>query len=200
MKRKTKIILGILGVITLLVINQIYYLCSLQFKCTEKINNGKDLTRYEIFSAMQTHTNFWLFGWVIEPNTALACFQKQFNMHNPILMPSLPEDEQVRKARLEAYNHPGKKVRMAWKSYNTKASIYLNGSYIYLYDDGDDDCTLVFNYDIPLDYKPGIIKINGITLCETVFDYLENIGKLKVFTINRVDPYRADIMIKASSL
>lgn len=192
MKRRTKIILGILGVITLLVINQIYYLCSLQFKCTEKINNGEDLTRYEIFSAMQTHTNFWLFGWVIEPNTALSCFQKQFNMRNPILMPSLPEDEQVLKAKAEAYKHPGKRVRMAWKSYNTKASIYLNGSYVSYYKVdpiSDPYSSDYFEYEIPLDYKPGVIKINGITLCETVFDYLENIGKLKVFTIRRVDPH-----------
>lgn len=189
MKRRTKIILGILGVITLLVINQIYYLCSLQFKCTEKINNGEDLTRYEIFSAMQTHTNFWLFGWVIEPNTALSCFQKQFNMRNPILMPSLPEDEQVLKAKAEAYKHPGKNVRMAWKSYNTKASIYFNGSYVSFHKAEDYYDANGFEYEIPLDYKPGIIKINGITLCETVFDYLENIGKLKVFTIRRVDPH-----------
>lgn len=189
MKRRTKIILGILGVITLLAINQIYYLCSLQFKCTEKINNGEDLTRYEIFSAMQTHTNFWLFGWVIEPNTALSCFQKQFNMRNPILMPSLPEDEQVLKAKAEAYKHPGKKVRMAWKSYNTKASIYFNGSYVIFHKAEDYYDANCFEYEIPLDYKPGVIKINGITLCETVFDYLENIGKLKVFTIRRVDPH-----------
>ena len=197
MKRRIKIILGILGVITLLVINQIYYLCSLQFKCTEKINNGEDLTRYEIFSAMQTHTNFWLFGWVVEPNTAMSCFQKQFNMPNVILMPKLPEDEQVRKAKAEAYKHPGKKVRMAWKSYNTKASIYFNGSYVSFYKNGPSDpySPDYFEYYIPLDYKPGIIKINGITLCETVFDYLENIGKLNVFTDWRcqgVDPYKAD--------
>lgn len=189
MKRRTKIILGILGVITLLVINQIYYLCSLQFKCTEKINNGEDLTRYEIFSAMQTHTNFWLFGWVVEPNTAMSCFQKQFNMRDPILMPSLPEDEQVRKAKAEAYKHPGKKVRMAWKSYNTKASIYFNGGYVIFHKAEDYYDVNCFEYEIPLDYKPGVIKINGITLCETVFDYLENIGKLKVFTIRRVDPH-----------
>lgn len=36
-------------------------------------------------------------------------------------------------------------------------------------------------YEVPLDYKPGIIEINGIKISETVFDYLENKKILSVF-------------------
>ena len=39
-------------------------------------------------------------------------------------------------------------------------------------------------YEIPLDYKPGLISIHRITISETVFDYLENKGLLSVFTIS----------------
>lgn len=50
--KKIKWVCTLLFVILLLVCNQIYYLASLQFKCTDKINRGEDLNLYEIASAM----------------------------------------------------------------------------------------------------------------------------------------------------
>lgn len=44
-------------------------------------------------------------------------------------------------------------------------------------------------YYIIADYKPGTIKIAGITICETVFDYLENIGILDTFAFFRTDAF-----------
>jgi len=71
------------------------------------------------------------------------------------------------------------RIRLTWSSYSTRASIYLNGSYISRRIDDEGD---FFWYEIPLDYKPGIINIYGITLSETVFDYLEKINVLATMT------------------
>ncbi len=88
-----------LAIIVLLLVNQVYYLCSVQFTCTEKINKGQNLNNYEILSAYQTHTALWLFGWIVEPSTACACFKKQFHLYNFLYTPQIPEDETVRKAK-----------------------------------------------------------------------------------------------------
>ena len=191
--KKKKWMISLIAII-LLAANQILYLAVIQFKCTDKINSGHDLNLYEKLSAYQTHTNFWLFGWVIEPNTAQLCFCKQFHIRNPFFSFDLPEDDAYLKSVKENYTKP---VRLAWKSYNSKASIYLNGSTLYEETTtdrsfGDDNLEIewkAFWYSIPADYKPGIIKINGITISETVFDYLEKKGWLIVFTHTRMDDH-----------
>lgn len=168
--------------IILFAANQMLYLTVVQFKCSDKINNGLDLNLYEKFSAYQTHTNLWLFGWMVEPNTAELCFCKQFHIKHPIHMFSLPKEDSYLKSVKSNYIRP---VRLAWKSYNSKASIYLNGSTVTKrYDEeGQYD---YYEYSIPADYSPGIIQIKGIALSETVFDYLEQKGWLSVFTDQRL--------------
>lgn len=122
-----KIIFAI--IFALLVFNQILYITKIQYICTSKINSNKDLNYYEIVSALQTHSMFWLIGWIVEPNTAQMCFCKQFHISNPIWLFSIPEDYKVRQAKEKRT-----KVRLTWTKYTSKASIYLNGSYIEPYD------------------------------------------------------------------
>lgn len=92
---KKLVLIIVISIISLLAINQIYYLTSLQFDCTEKIEQGKDLNKYEIFSAMQTHTCLWMFGWIVEPNTAHMCFNKQFHILNSRTSLKKPKDDEV---------------------------------------------------------------------------------------------------------
>lgn len=163
-------------IIILLLSNQIYYLKSLQFTCTDKINNGDELNAYEIASALQTHFNMGLFGMVIEPSVALSCLEKQLHMNTGIV--SIPEDDEVlSRAKEKLRNNKCDEVYLCWNKYHSRASILLNGSTISnFYDDG----IKYYEYEINFDYKPGIIIIHGITISETVFDYLENIGLLSV--------------------
>lgn len=192
-QRKTKTLIIAAAAIILLAANQLLYLAVVQFKCTDKINAGRELNLYEKLSAYQTHTNLWLFGWIVEPNTAQLCFCKQFHIKDPFFTYDLPKDDAYLKSVKENYTGP---VRLAWKSYTSKASIYLNGSTLYEMTTTDRSITddleyewKAFWYSIPADYSPGIIKINGITISETVFDYLEQEGWLLVFTHTRMDDH-----------
>lgn len=183
---KKKIIIIVLSVITLLTINQIYYLYCHQYKCTEKIEQGKSLNAYDTFSALQTHSNLWLFGWIIEPNTATICFNKQFHTINSIIGFELPkDDETLSKAKYNLLTKQSTKVKLSWKNYNSKASILLNGSVISL---KEDEFGVFYQYEICTDYKPGIIKIANIPISETVFDYLENKGILSVYNLYKIQP------------
>jgi hypothetical protein len=182
LRKTTSIIVKITIVVLLLLVNQIIFLTKVQYKCTEKINEGKDLNVYELLSAYQTHTNLWLFGWVIEPNTAELCFCKQFHIKQPIHLYNLPKEDSYLKSVRANYTKP---VRLAWKTYSSKASIYLNGSTVTKRYDEDGQYEY-FEYSIPADYSPGIIQIKGIALSETVFDYLEQKGWLCVFTDQRL--------------
>ena len=175
----------VLLVVTILIlaINQCYYLLSLQFKCTDKINNGRELNLYETVSALQTHTNLWLFGWIIDPATANMCFCKQFHITNPLIQFSIPEDSIVVEAKNKLKNNEEDRIRLTWKNYSTRASICLNGSYISRYSDETGD---YYRYEINNDYKLGVISIHGITISETIFDYLENKGILSVNTIYKL--------------
>ena len=171
----------LITIIIILIVNQCYYLLSLQFKCTDKINQGKELNIYEIASALQTHTNLWLIGWIIEPMTASMCFCKQFHITNPLIQFDIPEDSVVRKAKNKLSKE--NRVRLVWNNYSTKASICLNGSYISNY---QDETGYYYMYEINNDYKPGIINIAGIRISETVFDYLENKDILSTNIIYRL--------------
>lgn len=175
-----KIKLTLIITLLLLICNQLYYLSSLQFKCTDKINAGEDLNLYEIASIYQTHTNLWLLGWIVSPQTAYGCFIKQFKINNSLYTPTIPEDAVVKQAKQKLLSQKTDKVKLTWKHYTSNASIYLNGSYLYMYNDDGID---LFLYEIPLDYKPGIISINGIKISETAFDYLENKGILSTPTL-----------------
>lgn len=168
----------ILLVVLILLCNQVYYLSDLQFKCSDKINQGKDLNLYEVASALQTHTAFWMFGWVVSWPTAVSCFEKQFHLTKPIYTPAIKDNEQVIAAKEKLRKAKSGKIRLAWKRYEDETSIYLNGAYIsYIVKDG----IPYYRYVVPLDYKPGTIDIWGIKLCETVFDYLENKHILSVY-------------------
>lgn len=157
--KKIKWICALLFVILLLMCNQLYYLASLQFKCTDKINRGEDLNLYEIASALQTHTAFWLFGWTVSLPTAVSCFEKQFNMQRPLFDPEIKDNELVIEAKKKLKTQKSGKIRLAWSKYTDATSIYLNGAYISYY---VDDGRPYYLYEVPLDYKPGIIEINGI--------------------------------------
>ena len=181
-KLKKKWMIAIISIV-LLAANQMLYLTVVQFKCTDKIDSGRDLNLYEKLSAYQTHTNLWLFGWVIEPNTAELCFCKQFHIKQPIHLYNLPKEDSYLKSVRANYTKP---VRLAWKSYSSKASIYLNGSTVTKHYDEEGGYEY-YEYSIPADYSPGIIQIKGITISETVLDYLEQKGWLCVFNTIRID-------------
>ena len=190
-KRIVKIFLFLL---ILLVINQLYYLAKLQFDCTDKIEAGHDLNAYETFSAIQTHTAFWLFGWVVSPEVAKLCFFKQvvhgdrFLGVSALSSSDIPDDDDyLQQQKSLAQMHPGKAYRLAWRKYTSRASLLLNGSQV-RYECSQNNEKPVYVYEIPVDYKPGIIQIRGIAISETVFDYLENRGLLSVFTVSVTTP------------
>lgn len=178
-----KIVLSIILILVLYFGNIGAYLAYTQFKCTNKIKNNQELNAYEIFSALQCHACFWMFGWVVDPNTAQLCFLKQFHLNGnyKFFNFKIPEDERLKKFKEEA-KRTGKPVRMSWPKYTSQASIFLNGSYVsYMwYFDMSGNIFYNYTYRIINDYKPGIINICGITISETVFDYLENKGYLSV--------------------
>ncbi len=178
-----KIVLGIILMLILFFGNILVYLAHTQFKCTDKIKNNQDLNIYEIFSALQCHACFWMFGWVVDPNTAQLCFLKQFYLNDnyKFFNFDIPEDERLKKFKEEA-KRTGRPVRMSWPKYTSRASILLNGSYVDYLSDPDEYGNVLhcYNYRVINDYKPGIINIHGITISETVFDYLENKGYLLV--------------------
>lgn len=176
----------ILLLILLLIINQVAFLVKVQFICNQKITEGKDLNLYEVASAYQTHTNLWLFGWVVSPNTAQLCFCKQFFITDPLWIFPIEEDSCIKKAKLKIKNGEDS-VRLTWKSYNNSTSLYLNGAYLTTTYVGNTVGNIrAYKYIILSDYKPGIIKIGPITLCETIFDYLENKHIISNFTYYRL--------------
>ena len=173
-----KKIIGLVILLTVgLIINQCYYFSNLQFKCADKINHNIKLNTYETLSAMQTHSMLWLIGWIVDPSTALVCFHKQFFIYNPFINPviSNENDPVIKEAKHKLLSNKTDEIRLSWKDYSSRNSILLNGSTIQTYKDETGD---YFLYTIPSDYKPGIISICGITIVETVFDYLENNGLL----------------------
>lgn len=177
----------ILLLILLLIINQVAFLIKVQFICNQKITEGKDLNLYEVISAYQTHTNFWLFGWVVSPNTAQLCFCKQFFISDPLWVFPIEEDSCIKKAKLKIKNNTDS-VRVVWKTYNNPTSLYLNGAYLTTIYTGDTvKGVKTYKYIIPSDYKPGVIKVGPITLCETIFNYLENKHIISNYTYYRLD-------------
>lgn len=196
MKKIKTIGLILLIVITLVFINGCYFVFHGQFKATEKVESGKDLNAYEIFSTYTMHSACWLFGWIIEPTTAKLAFCSQFHITPKDSHLSVPINEQIEKIKLELTtgylenNIPlNTKRRLAFKSYTDKASILLNGAYIQLSSIFKEDIAYTdsyfyqryWEYTIPVDYKPGIVTIANIQISETLFDYLENKGILKPF-------------------
>lgn len=195
MKRRLyRCFLFVIGFIVLLTINQVFYLTRVQFNCTEKIERGEDLNLYEILSAYQTHTALWMFGGFFYPNTAYLCFCKQFFIIDPWWHSELKDNAETIEAKKELDslykqdpNHRHK-IRLTWKNYKDDTSIFLNGSYIskvIIGEKGDE--TWAYTYDVHSDYKPGIIKVGPITLCETVLDYLENKHIISNDTYHRMD-------------
>lgn len=179
---KKKILIYSLLFLSLLGINQVLYLTKVQYVCTSKIDEGEELNLYETLSALQTHSMLWLLGWIVEPNTAQICFAKQFHLKNPHWLFPIPQDSKTKDVKKRLLKGEMKSVRLAWKSYNSKASILLNGSTMSI---TRIKGATFFSYHIPSDYKAGVVKIAGIKFSETVFDYLENKGILSKYTYIR---------------
>ncbi len=208
MKKIKTIGLILLIVITLVFINGCYFVFHGQFKATEKVESGKDLNAYEIFSTYTMHSACWMFGWIIEPTTAKLAFCSQFHLNPGYSYQSVPTNEQVEKIKQELTigylenNIPlNTKRRLAFKSYTDRASILLNGAYIqlsYIFKEDITDTDSYFyqrswEYTIPVDYTPGIVTISKIKISETLFDYLENKGILKPFNYSA---YHVDRLYK----
>ena len=67
-------------VVGIIFANGCYFVFKGQFKATEKVNAGKPLNTYEVFSTYTMHTACWMFGWVIEPTVAKLAFCSQFHI------------------------------------------------------------------------------------------------------------------------
>lgn len=178
MKTRTKLWALALLPIAVLCAVELDYLNRAQFNCVQKIQNNENLTKYELFGAKLTHTCFWLFGWLYDPNTAHLCFCKQFHM-NPFCDFEIVPDSYLLEC-IERAEKSGDAIRLSWKTYDNPVSVYLNGSYLHY-----SSAKGTPEYYIIADYSPGTISIAGVTICETVFDYLENIGVLDVFAYYR---------------
>ncbi len=145
---------------------------------------GKDLNFYETLCVLQTHTNLWLVGWLIEPNTAEACFCKQFHTKPLHLFPYILEDEVVIKAKQSLIMN-GQQTKLVWKSVNTRAPILLNGTTlkrIEMQNNNGKGNKIMWEYTTPMDFAPGMFYIGFIPISELSFDYLEKKGILSVYT------------------
>ena len=174
-------------VVGIIFINGCYFVFEGQFKATEKVNAGKELNIYEVFSTYTIHTACWMFGWVIEPTVAKLAFCSQFHIipntgHQ--ISKHVPTNDKIE--AIKAKMQVGDKARLTFTNYNTRAAILFNGSTL-IYDAFHEFMPYEYNrkhwtYLIPVDYKPGIVAIADIKISETLFDYLEQINVLNPFT------------------
>lgn len=174
----------VLIIVVLLALNECFYLAYTQFRCTRKINRGERPNLYELASAWQMHSSLWMFGWVVDANTAWACFNKQFHLESCILRPDVPQDETVKRAKAQLLAGKRKRIRLLWCNINTRASIYMNGGYISIH---RDDSGEYFKYEIPMDYSPGIVNVIFVPISQTVLDYMERTNILSVYTETRYE-------------
>lgn len=182
--KKFMIILAI--VVGIIFANGCYFVFKGQFKATEKVNAGKKLNIYEVFSTYTMHTACWMFGWVIEPTVAKLAFCSQFHIvpkDGHQIAKYVPTNNKIE--AIKAKMKVGDKVKLTFTNYETKAAILFNGSTL-IYDYYAEYMPYEFNqkhwiYLIPMDYKPGIVSIANIKISETLFDYLEQINILKPF-------------------
>jgi len=181
-KHLHKIAVCFIVIAAILVANECYYLASLQFKCTNKIRRGVPLNAYELLSAYQMHTSLWMFGWVVDANTAPACFNKQFHLESTAIRFPIKDDDTVRAAKAKLLSGKSKRVRLLWRKYNTRASIYMNGGYISIHRDSSGE---YFKYEILMDFSPGMVHVMGVPISQTVLDYLERVHILSIYTETR---------------
>ena len=198
--------LGIAFAIVFVIVfaNGCYFVFDGQFKATEKINAGKDLNVYETFSAYTMHTAAWLFTWPFYPETAYAIMCSQFHITpKPKYLPEDPFklDDLKRtmregdRRRIVTNNYTNDVGKSNLSLFNTKGVQYksdietlLNGGYLvydcYLPEVKDWELAKIhWIYEAVIDYKPGIVTVGNLRMCETVFDYLENKGILKPYTL-----------------
>lgn len=181
---KHKVLISVLCLFTLCVIHQIIYLYFIQPNCHKKLTEGKDLNWYETVCVLQTHTNLWLVGWLIEPNTAEACFCKQFHCRPLHLFPYILEDDVVIKAK-QSLTSNGQQTKLAWKTVNTRAPILLNGTTlkrVEIPNDKGEGIKIMWEYTTPMDFAPGMFNVGFIPISELSFDYLEKKGILNIYT------------------
>ena len=166
--------------------NGCYFVFQGQWKATEKLNAGKKLNVYEIFSAYTMHTACWMFGWVIEPTVAKLAFCSQFHItpeykHQHVKY--VPTNSKIESIKTKMC--VGDSVYLTFTNYDTKAALLFNGSTLvytnYSEFEPHDVNVKHWEYLIPMDYKPGIVTISNIKISETLFDYLENKNILKPF-------------------
>lgn len=172
----------LLALVAILFINGCYFVFDGQFKATDKVNNGQDLSTYETFSAYTMHTACWMFGWVVEPTTAKLAFCSQFHIvpkRDYRLSDSMPTNDKIRKIKRQMTL--GDRRRLAFKAYTDDASLLLNGSTLVYAEHNSEANRITWRYEIPMDYKPGIVTIAGFKISETLFDYLERKHILQTF-------------------
>lgn len=205
-----KITIALAIVFVIVFANGCYFVFNGQFKATEKINAGKDLNVYETFSAYTMHTAAWLFTWPFYPETAYAIMCSQFhitpkdkylrNSEDPFIANSYIDNlkrtmkvgdrrrivtnnytNDTGKSNLSLFNKNG--VR-----YKSDIETLLNGGYLvyasYFPEVKDyEPAHAYWEYEAVIDYKPGIVTVGCFRMSETVFDYLENKGILKPYTL-----------------
>ena len=166
-------------IIGIIFINGCYFVFHGQFKAVEKINSGKDLNTYEIFSTYTMHTACWAFGWIISPNAANILFKYQFNM-----LPNYISKNDYFKSdpildKIKQNINEGESVYISYPDYKYPNALLLNGATVKCisknFVNGN---TIHLEYSIPFNYAPCTAKIKGFIIQEKLFDYLEKINIL----------------------
>lgn len=192
MKRKIRITAVVIAAIIMAIItNECAFVFFGQDRCAEKIAKGEDLNCYETFCAYTLHTGLWMFGWIVEPNTAEVAFCKQFHIRKYPHLFRFPADDEYL-SRTKGSLGAGQSRRLVWRlnqlNYVSRASILLNGATItYI---KKDEMSEIYRYDNPMDYANCKIHIHGIPLYEGLFDYLERKGIIAELADVRYVEYR----------
>jgi len=118
MKKGLKIALKTVGVVLVIVLlNEFYYLFSGQFKSTDKLKAGQELSTYEMVSIYSLHSTMWMLGWTIAPEAAKECMYLHFSKKDTVYFSrfNFSKSEKLKKAGSELMDKPfGSTVRLSW--------------------------------------------------------------------------------------
>jgi len=183
-------VLGCALALAVVFANGCHYVFKGQFKSVEKLKAGKELSLYECCSVYTMHMAVWMFGWPLAPEAAKEAFLLHFPHRKEVSLSGnsvfkskkfkdLPYGRTKISWDLSDFNSSERRYALALNGKNTEVFVYEDTSagegFV---DDGDlMECRLTVEYtDVKVD-------IAGITIHESLFNYLQKKGWLH--------PYRA---------
>lgn len=187
---KKRIITTIIALLALLFANGCYYVIYGQFRSTDKLRQGKELTYYEIGSIYTMHLAICIVGWIYSPEATMEIIGMSFRRNR---------DKVIRKESDFFLEFPV--IRNHYQNQYSRKRIAFDGDKSYSFLDKDHRLALAVNpgyfwrdheyvyleapvhYPVCYNTNIGITKSFRVTINECLFSYLENKGILHPYTI-----------------